>query len=107
MILSGLKTWLETGELLTTRGRFDTAERWSRSDRFDYEDSSSTRRVLLDLHIFEAGRLALSCECLGLLGCPPMAGKAGGAGRDLALEGEEPAACAEYPLHLRESRGDV
>lgn len=73
----------------------------------DYTDGTSTGRVCLDTHVFEASCPALGREGLGLVVCPPVAGETGGAGTRVALDREEPAPRGEHPPCLGESRGDV
>jgi hypothetical protein len=85
----------------------DFASQRSRSDGLDHAEGTSAGCVLLDAHVCEAGRPALSSKGLGLLVGPAMASEPGGTGTYPAFDGKEPAARGEYSLGLGDASGDV
>lgn len=60
-----------------------------------------------DVHVSESCGMAKSREGLGLLVCPPVTGKAGGAGSHLTLDHKEPPTRSEHSTDLGEARGDI
>jgi hypothetical protein len=79
----------------------------SLSNRPHHPHAVPARRALLDADRFQVHRSALSCEGLGLLLDPPVAGESVRVRTDAALDHQKPARRRQNPPRLRKSRRDV